>query len=421
MKSDNDTEISLLPHLNVVLVMTLAFLLVTIASSLCLLLQFEYRRKKRQSWKSLPSSGYSTPNPSINGTIRKFKPETSTEDLLATPGPAERRHLRLKFRLKKASRIIRGHFATRPPFRRRTIGLSRSLSETHVGLESTNEMVPLIPHWRLTGNIVKKALQIKSKRYRRGHYKPLNRPRTPASTPFLKKRHSRSLSDISSLLSIPQISNDANLMQDDLLSIIVKVVPESESELSRLTIDTVQDDSYESYHRRRRFLSRTAKEKLSERRNKRLMTSEDSLATLKPTTSVSEFSEQSYHSGDPELEFDLYDCDLNNVSTLPGSMFAPAIYYDMPDTPTGTEEELEMTELFPMLRSNSDNNPRRTKGMVDSLTSDLAVSMTSEDLTFDRQEDEETLYGGEETDNLLSKKPVLNLTLIEDEVSFVDE
>ena len=117
---------------------------------------------------------------------------------------------------------------------------------------------------------------------------------------------------------------------------------------------------------------------------------------------------------DPELEFDLYDCDLNNVSTLPGSLFAPTGYYDL--TPT-EEEDFEMTELFPMLRSDAENNARKTqnKTMIDSLTSDLAVSITSEDLA-----DHRTIYQTE-TDNLLSKKPLLNLTHIDDEVSFVDE
>jgi hypothetical protein len=61
---------------------------------------------------------------------------------------------------------------------------------------------------------------------------------------------------------------------------------------------------------------------------------------------VSDFS---VHSGEPELEFDLYDCDLDNVMRAPGSMFAPA-YWD------GEEEEeeamtptlgLEMVQLFP--------------------------------------------------------------------------
>jgi hypothetical protein len=76
-----------------------------------------------------------------------------------------------------------------------------------------------------------------------------------------------------------------------------------------------------------------------------------SQATLRPSTSsasrsVSDFS---VHSGEPELEFDLYDCDLDNVMRAPGSMFAPA-YWD------GEEEEeeamtptlgLEMVQLFP--------------------------------------------------------------------------
>jgi hypothetical protein len=181
-------------------------------------------------------------------------------------------------------------------------------------------------------------------------------------------------------------------------------------------------------HRRRRLLSKSAKERLAEGRSRRMNScatpllsataSNDSLATLKPTTSMSEFSEHSYHSGDPELEFDLYDCDLNNVSTLPGSLFAPACavgYYDL--TPTETEEEFEMTELFPMLRQDAESNARKTqnKCMVDSLTSDLAISITSEDL------DHRTVYHTETADNLLSKKTLLNLTHIDDEVSFVDE
>jgi hypothetical protein len=75
-----------------------------------------------------------------------------------------------------------------------------------------------------------------------------------------------------------------------------------------------------------------------------------SQATLRPSTSASRsVSDFSVHSGEPELEFDLYDCDLDNVMRAPGSMFAPA-YWD------GEEEEeeamtptlgLEMVQLFP--------------------------------------------------------------------------
>ena len=80
--------------------------------------------------------------------------------------------------------------------------------------------------------------------------------------------------------------------------------------------------------KRRKLLDKSTKEKLSKRRNKRLQSSTSttstltasasngSISTLKPTGSLSEFSVQSYHSGDPELEYDLYDCDLNNVSGI---------------------------------------------------------------------------------------------------------
>ena len=54
----------------------------------------------------------------------------------------------------------------------------------------------------ITGNHVKKALKSKTQRYRSGHFRPLNRPRTPRSTPLINsKRYSRSLSDITSLLT----------------------------------------------------------------------------------------------------------------------------------------------------------------------------------------------------------------------------
>jgi hypothetical protein len=62
--------------------------------------------------------------------------------------------------------------------------------------------------------------------------------------------------------------------------------------------------------------------------------------TLKPAQSVSEFSCISL---DQELEYDLYDCDINNVMAAPGSLFAPA-YWDADITPT---LELELEQLFP--------------------------------------------------------------------------
>ena len=61
--------------------------------------------------------------------------------------------------------------------------------------------------------------------------------------------------------------------------------------------------------------------------------------TLKPltVTSLSEISSE-----DIDLEYDLYDCDLDNAMAAPGSMFAPAYWADT--TPT---IELELGQLFP--------------------------------------------------------------------------
>jgi hypothetical protein len=68
-----------------------------------------------------------------------------------------------------------------------------------------------------------------------------------------------------------------------------------------------------------------------------------SQATLRPSThSVSELS---CISGEPEMEFDLYDCDIDNVMRAPGSMFAAA-YWDGDEAATPTLD-LEMVQLFP--------------------------------------------------------------------------
>lgn len=378
-----------LPHITTIVIVALAFLFVSVVSSLCIMCQFEYRRKKYLAWKSVPSSGYSTPTKTIECRTHV---DTSTENLLSSPRPEELKRQRIKSALKRASVLIKDQMKSRKG------RIRRSFSEAHV-IDASYEMIPLVGSRLITGKIVRKALQIKSKRYKKGHFKPINRPRAPASTPTRTQKRSLSLSKIDGLLNI-------SLPTSDPLPSAVETM-QSGSEMS------VQ------FHgsRRRRLLSKADKERLLERRNRRLINSvsNDSLVTLKATTSVSEMS---YHSGDPELEFDLYDCDLNNVSALPGSMFqAPTIYYDL--TPTG--DEFEMNELFPMLRSTPDKNG----AMVDSVTSDLTVSLTSDDLkyaTFDRRqrdEDEETLYI--ETDNLLPKPKLLNLTHIEDEVSFVDE
>lgn len=97
--------------------------------------------------------------------------------------------------------------------------------------------------------------------------------------------------------------------------------------------------------------------------------------TIRPTASVSEFSTHS-----AEMEYDLYDCDLDNAMAAPGSMFAPAYWAET--TPT---IELELGQLFPEQRtplSDACESPvelrqKNRRENVLSLTSDLTSSITS--------------------------------------------
>ena len=446
----NEEIDALFPQLPWVLIVTIAFLVSTICISISIMCQFEYRRKKYQRWKSLPqstSSGHSTPTKHVRW--RDGDIETSIENLIE-PSPREIRRRLVKRRLKAAANLLKRHFSHRS---RRSRRLRRSLSATNVMMCSVpaKEMAsPMLEaaassfDRSITGNHVKKALRVKSRRYRSGHFRPLNRPHTPRSTPLLNsKRHSRSLSDIVSLLSLehlPKCAEDSpHPIEQPRQVYCDPTTAYSGSEASHSI-------NVEFRQKRRKLLDKNTIEKLSQRRNRRLLTSPSttstltasvsngSISTLKPTASLSEFSMNSYNSGDPELEYDLYDCDLNNVA-VPGSMFAPTLYFDL--TPT-EEDEFEMTELFPMLRNDSPNKPRQhitgdRKQMINSLTSDLAASVTSDDLT---QRDslcynsdinlEDSMYGGEtEREKLLVKsetKPqILNLTHIDDDISFADE
>ena len=66
--------------------------------------------------------------------------------------------------------------------------------------------------------------------------------------------------------------------------------------------------------------------------------------TLKPltVTSLSEISSE-----DIDLEYDLYDCDLNNVSAQPGSMFAHATYHHYYDQDYDVDgSEVDFDELM---------------------------------------------------------------------------
>ena len=153
----------------------------------------------------------------------------------------------------------------------------------------------------------------------------------------------------------------------------------------------------------------------------------ESERTLRPSNSVSEFS--SCQSLSQELEFDLYDCHIDNVMAAPGSMFAPA-YWDCEQTPS---LELEMDQLFP--ESDPATSPvimrqsgaRDKTSLVSSLTSDLTASISSavSDCTLVDGAMEVSGYHSEEEEDTrlvkLEKKNIMNLTHIEDDIQFVDD
>lgn len=386
-----------------VIIVFLAVLIVTILSAFCIMCQFEYRRKKYVAWKSQPSSGYSTPTPNMGDYVAIGDIETahsSVEDLVVM---TKRRII--KARLKRAAKILKKHVKKRHRKAKPTTSLPTSPFLTR---RSSTETSLIKPQPLITAGQVKRALKAKSFRYRQGHFRPLNVPHAPVASPSKAsyKRHSRSLSDILSILATGKTVHFELLKQQPATNVTKAIVCSTKG-------------------------------------------SNSSLATLKPTTqdlpgggrcssaavattSLSEFSVHSGMSGDQELEFDLYDCDLNNVSALPGSMFAPAMYYDL--TPTA-DDELELTELFPSVVVERRDN-KNNRNMVDSLTSDLAASVTSGDLTIrepysgldsscyhsnEDDEDEDNLDNYHETDTLLQhKSTILNLTHIDD-ITFADE
>lgn len=277
------------------------------------------------------------------------------------------------------------------------------------------------PNKLITAAQVKKALAIKSKRYRKGIFKPLGgRPHPPVSTPTLfhmDRRKSKSLSDILTLLWQP-------------------------GETSKSMVKSHYSPYMNGFGLRKPL--HHSVQRLSKANSPNILRRSDSQDTLKPTGSISEFSAAS---GDPELEFDLYDYNLDNVvAGHPDSLFAPAqlqTFYWAPEDelPTPTVEEFPMTELFPsqndkvILRRPDQDSENR---MQQSRTSDLTASVTSADLGQNNGgnyqyydfyggragEDEEEEDEPRETDKLLSrqngKATILNLTHIDDDISFAD-
>ena len=276
------------------------------AGCFCLMCQFEYRRKKYLSLK-IPNAHDSTP--SLN---------TCYEEIPPSPSRYQLHRLRVKRALKAAANKIKEH-------KKKSLQRSLSVSE-NLASSTLPEWWSFIPRRRITGGKVKRALKAKSRRYKRGHFRPCNRPGTPATTPRLAPhRFSCSLSDIIGLLSL----EDNGLCKSDTISVDTLKPP------------LEQGGSVDSLVRVVKYPSKRCRYVSADSSTSSIV----SLATLK--NSLSEYSQ---HSGDPELEYDLYDCDLNNVSAAPGSLFNPTVFFDLTPTDEEPEDELELTELFPMLR-----------------------------------------------------------------------
>ena len=169
-------------------------------------------------------------------------------------------------------------------------------------------------------------------------------------------------------------------------------------------------------------------------------------ATLQPGSSrlsvsrvsTSEFSSCVSLSGQ-ELEFDLYDCDIDNVMAAPGSLFAPA-YWDQSDTGI----DLEMGDIFSPVEDTSRQScspvtmrhTRATTCLVTSVTSDLTASISSAvsnttlvgDNNIDTNMDTSCYHSDDDDDTGNSpesfqkeKNNIMNITHIEDDIQFVDE
>ena len=426
------------------------------------------------AWKSQPSSGYSTPTQG-QGQNNKVATTSCMEDVETADSSVEdnlshfpngttaeirrKRHLMRRHfnnnRLSKTSTEMRparpsSRNSGLPRHRRRRSSLPESpFRDSSYGDELNGNDVP---RKLITATQVKKALAVKSRRYRRGFFKPLGKPLTPVSTPTTlaiaaaRRSHSRSLSDLSGLCPATPRHHSKPALPP---SATIKTLRSRKSRTRTLprVAATQNGNARPQHHTIQRLTSVAASP-----RPRVLRT--DSQDTLKPTSSGSEFScAHSVASGDPEFEYDLYDYNLDNVvAGQPDSMFAAPLTTFMYDLPTPTNaEEIQMTDLFPpnspdvvvfrqQNRRRSGNNQEDEQLMLRSRTSDLTASVTSADLGngntlvnfstapydvygggLQDEEDEEAA----ETDRLLKKAPnkakILNLTHIEDDdISYAD-
>ena len=497
-------------HFPAVILVLVSCLLVSVACCLFLICQFEYNKKKYVSWKSQPSSGYSTPTDLLlnnaaatagssngnggtatlphtgsRGCLNAGKTYVALEDIdtavssIEDVGPtlfdrkakAERKkQLRFCFKARQAE-IARSATTGR---RRATADEGATFEEGENRFRSlpsspfqTRKSSPMSPTAAkpkpVTAAQVKKALAAKSKRYQRGNFKPLRKPKggpQPTPTKTAKgRRITRSLSDILTLLS-----------DEDHQALLRGIYPQHGGHGHRPTVPhavvapRMQQGRRPPYvHRasaggppppsRMRPASGSTRPSSASTRSgtpRSLVGSfrSESRDTLKANGSMSEFSVQS---GEQELEFDLYDYNLENVVAFnPGSHFAAPVAvnsiwygggeYDDGTTPTAGAEEFTLTELFPHSANNNPSPPDQV--MLRSRTSDLTESVTSADLRtpvhlpFNPGEDvDEASSDCGESDRLLgggkgvlsaaaavAKRPqILNLTHIDDDIDFADD
>ena len=463
-------------------------LLVSVACCLFLICQFEYNKKKYVAWKSQPSSGYSTPTDLLggdpnaavaaaaataaapNGTrISAGRTYIALEDIDTAVSSVEdvrpamatgkrsraekRKQLRFCFRERQAEIA---HLKSGDEGRRQF----RSLPPSPFVTGKSSPASPAAPRCSrpVTAAQVKKALAAKSRRYQRGSFKPLRKPKGgPQPTPTsAAKRRSRSLSDIFGLLS----NDDARSRQlvrrvplpPALPQVTPRLVPRRRASRTTAGVGPLRPAS--AILRPSSASTRSCTPRSFLGGGGGGGSRAGSRDTLKPTSSISEFSTQS---GDPELEFDLYDYNLDNVAYNPGSHFAAPTaanywqHFDYEDA-TPTAEEFTLTELFPHSENNNPSPPCGGGGggaaetMLRSRTSDLTASVTSADLGARATPVYAPIAGADdssdcgsgvgyyydggavETDMLLgrmasskARPQILNLTHIDDEIEFADD
>lgn len=474
-------------HFPTMVLVLVSFLLVSIACCFCLICQIEYRKRKYVAWKSQASSGYSTPTHCAKNYIALEDIETaasSVDDiapLIISRRKDNRRNKKLKFRMDPE--LIRDQSRLdRLEHHRRSLPSSPFLTRRLSPSSSPNAPPPSKP---ITAEQVKKALASKARKGRGGKHltkSMAKRPRVPIPTPTLlgaKKRNSKSLSDILTMLSQererrlvvidptkPKFKKPTAVLKP---IVMASASPSKPRQASRFSLNnggggghgvtaTVTTSSL------RKPLLNHSLHRLN--KSSTTLQSSNSQDTLKPTSSLSEFSDggQSCMSG-AELEFDLYDCNIENVGTYPGSMFAHPWANGDRDGEQMFEgrlsslggEDFQLTELFPAhsyyMNGGANGTLKRDplarngrlgfdEDMIQSRTSDLTASVTSADLgasgyyvisepdpNYQTEEDEDET---KETDRLLDlyavratrrhhPSAIMNLTHIDDDISFADD